>query len=359
MSINKTSVNIEFWKKTVLSLSSNIENAIEILNDTGLKIVLVINESDQLVGTISDGDIRRGLMKGQNISSSIEAIMHRKPLVVTPDIKQNLVVELMLQNKILQIPIVDSNMKILGLHIWENLNQISIRPNKMVIMAGGKGTRLGSLTTNCPKPMLQLGSKPILEHIISRAKNAGFSHFVIAIHHLGHVIEEYFGAGEHLGVRIDYLRESYPLGTAGALKLLNPKPHEPFIVTNGVVLTDIDYGEFLDFHVENSAFATMAVRLHEWQNPYGVVTADGLKIVEYQEKPIVQSYINAGIYVFEPAILDLIIKNGPFDMPEVFELIQTSKEVFISYPIHERWVDLGLPEDLNYARALENSIKLL
>jgi len=342
------------WEKTILPLDSTIENAIKILDETGLKIVLVIDERKTLVGTISDGDIRRGLMRGENLASGIESVIWKKPLTVSPDIKRHSVIDLMLQNKILQIPIVDGEMKILGLYIFEDLKTNSRRPNKLLIMAGGKGSRLGALTENCPKPMLQVGSKPILEHIIDNAKNAGFYSFVISIYHLGHIIENYFGTGERFGVKIEYLREDNPLGTAGALKLLNPKPSNPFIVTNGDVLTSIDYGEFLDFHIENGAFATMAVKLHEWQNPYGVVTTNGLRIINYSEKPKVQSHINAGIYVFEPTLLDLIDKSGPFDMPEIFELVQNSKKNFISYPIHEQWVDLGLPEDLSYARAYES-----
>lgn len=342
------------WEKAILPLNSTIENAIKNLDETGLKIILVADERKILVGTISDGDIRRGLMRGENLASGIENIIWKKPLTVSLDIKRQSVIDLMLQNKILQIPIVDSEMKILGLHIWEDLRKISRRPNKLVIMAGGKGSRLGALTENCPKPMLQIGSKPILEHIIDKAKNAGFFSFVIAIYHLGHIIENYFGTGERFGVNIEYLREDNPLGTAGALKLLNPKPANPFIVTNGDVLTNIDYGEFIDFHIENGAFSTMAVKLHEWQNPYGVVTTNGLNIINYSEKPKKYSYINAGIYVFEPTVLDLIDKHGPFDMPDIFEVVLNSKKNFISYPIYEHWVDLGLPEDLNYARAFEN-----
>jgi NDP-sugar pyrophosphorylase family protein len=168
----------------------------------------------------------------------------------------------------------------------------------MVIMAGGKGTRLHPLTDNCPKPMLRITGKPILEHIIERAKIEGFSHFVLAINYLGNMIEEYFGNGHALGVNIDYLREEKPLGTAGALSLLNPRPDIAFVVTNGDVLTDIRYGEVLDFHLQHHAKATMAVRIHEWQNPFGVVKTQGIEIIGYEEKPLSRSHINAGVYSY-------------------------------------------------------------
>ena len=216
----------------------------------------------------------------------------------------------------------------------------------MVIMAGGKGPRLHPQTKNCPKPLLPVAGKPILEHIIESAKVEGFSHFILAIHHLGHMIEEYFGDGETFGVRIEYLREESPLGTAGALALLNPLPKIPFIVTNGDVLTDIHYGELLDFHIQHSAKATMAVRVHEWQNPFGVVETQGIEITGYEEKPISRSYINAGVYVIEPSVISSITKSAPIDMPTLFKSIQEQKMRAVAYPIHERWLDVGRPEDL-------------
>ena len=189
----------------------------------------------------------------------------------------------------------------------------------------------------------------MLEHIIERAKLDGFTRFVIAIHYLGHMIEEYFGDGERLGVQISYLREQSPLGTAGALGLLNPHPEAPFVVTNGDVITDIRYGELLDFHIRHNAMATMAVRVHEWQHPFGVVQTDGVDIVGFEEKPVARSHINAGVYVLEPDSLGHLSMDSHCDMPALFERLQAAAKRTVAYPMHEPWLDVGRPDDLQRA----------
>ena len=341
--------NEQLWSQAVLPVDSNIKKAIQVLNEVSLKIVLVTDTKGALIGTISDGDIRRGLLKGLNLSSSIERIIHFDALVVPPELSRESVVRLMRANKIQQIPIVDEKMHVVGLHLWDEVDVPSGRSNIMVIIAGGRGTRLHPHTESCPKPLLPVAGKPILEHIIERAKTEGFSNFVLAIHHLGHMIEEYFGNGENLGVKIEYLREKSPLGTAGALSLLEPLPESAFVVTNGDVITDTRYGELLDFHERHNAMATMAVRLHEWQNSFGVVQTKGIDITGYEEKPISRSYINAGVYVLDPSALRLLTISVPYDMPELFENIQEKEGRVIAYPIHEQWVDVGRPEDLSRA----------
>ncbi len=318
----------------------------QVLNETSLKIVLIVDEKDVLVGTISDGDIRRGLLKGLVLTSPIDSIVHGDALVVPPGVSREVVLQLMTVNKIQQIPIVDENMHVTGMHLWDQVNTPPARENTMVIMAGGKGTRLHPQTENCPKPLLPIAGKPILEHIIDRAKVQGFSHFILAIHYLGHMIEEYFGNGDAFGVKIGYLREESPLGTAGALSLLDPLPNVPFVVTNGDVLTDIHYGELLDFHVQHNARATMAVRVHEWQNPFGVVETRGVDIIGYEEKPLFHTHINAGVYVLEPSAISFISKSVPCDMPTLFDRIKEKDMRTIAYPIHERWLDVGRPDDL-------------
>jgi dTDP-glucose pyrophosphorylase len=340
------------WARAILRVNSSIEQAVHVLNETALKIVLITDTTNSLVGTISDGDIRRGLLKGLNLASPIESIIHHDPLVVPPELSRELVLQLMAANKIQQIPIVDENLNVVGLHLWDEISSISVRSNIMVIMAGGKGTRLHPQTENCPKPLLPIAGKPILEHIIDRAKAEGFSHFVLAIYHLGHMIEEYFGNGERFGVNIDYLREESPLGTAGALSLFNPVPDSAFVVTNGDVITDIRYGELIDFHQQHFAKATMAVRVHEWQNPFGVVEINGIEITGYEEKPISRTHINAGVYVVEPSVLGLLTKSAPCDMPSLFELLREKEECVVAYPIHEPWLDVGRPEDLKVARSV-------
>ncbi len=349
--------SIDIWRQATLPPDSSIQEAIQNLDEIAIKIVLVVSEGGRLEGTISDGDIRRGLLRGLNLGSPISEIVHRNALVVPPGLGRDTVMQLMTANKIQQIPIVDERQHVVGLHLWDEVTTPAARPNTMVIMAGGKGTRLMPHTENCPKPLVPLAGKPMLEHIIDRAKAEGFSHFVLAIHYLGHMIEDYFGNGEKFDVRIEYLRESTPLGTAGALGLLDPRPEEPFVVTNGDVITDIRYGELLDFHRRYAAAATMAVRLHEWQHPFGVVQTDGIDIVGFEEKPVARTHINAGVYALGPAALDSLVPGAPCDMPALFERLHGKEMRTVAYPMHEPWLDVGRPDDLKFAAdSISNSL---
>jgi NDP-sugar pyrophosphorylase family protein len=191
----------------------------------------------------------------------------------------------------------------------------------------------------------------MLEHIMNRAINNGFSHFMLAVHHLGHMIEDYFGDGSKLNVSIEYIREQTPLGTAGALGLLKNRPENPFLVTNGDVLTDINYGELIDFHTRNQAIGTMAVRIHEWQHPFGVVQTRGLDIVGFEEKPISRTHINAGVYVLAPEALSVVNDEEVCDMPTLFERLQVDGKRTVAYPMHEPWLDVGRQSDLDRAEA--------
>jgi dTDP-glucose pyrophosphorylase len=349
------SVAETIWREAVLAQGASIKAAITKLNDTGLQIVLVLDEGDTLLGTLTDGDIRRGLLKGLTLDDALEGVMRSNSLVVPPEMARDMVLQLMKANRLRQLPIVDANHRVLGLHLWDEI-AIPSFPNAMVIMAGGLGTRLRPHTESCPKPMLPVAGKPMLEHIIERAKAEGFAHFILAVQYLGHLIEDYFGDGERFGVRIEYLRETTPLGTAGALSLMNPLPELPFVVTNGDVLSDIRYGELLEFHARHAAVATMAVRLHEWQHPFGVVQTQGVDIVGFEEKPIARTHINAGIYALSPEALGNMVANSRCDMPTLFEQLQTEGKRTVAYPMHEPWLDVGRPDDLNRANA-ENGDK--
>jgi len=346
------SKHVEPWRQALLPPTATIQDGIRNLNEVAIQIALVTDPAGILLGTVSDGDVRRGLLKGRSLESPIDSIMHRTPLVVPPTLDRDLVLQLMQVNKIHQIPIVDQDKRVVGLHLWNQVSAIPQRTNLMVIMAGGKGTRLRPYTETCPKPMLTVGGKPMLEHIIERARGEGFNRFVLAVHYLGHMVEDYFGTGEKLEVEITYLREKAPLGTAGALSLLSSLPEAPFIVTNGDVLTDIRYGDLLDFHHQHQAVATMAVRAHEWQHPFGVVQMQGLKIVGFQEKPIARSYINAGVYALNPEALTCLSPDQPCDMPTLFEKLQGQGDLAIAYPMHEPWLDVGRPDDLSRANSI-------
>jgi dTDP-glucose pyrophosphorylase len=340
---------MEAWRKALIPVDATLQAAIRNLDGTGMQIALVVAADGTLLGTITDGDIRRGLLRGLDMTSPIEAITHRDPLVVPPQLGRDTVLQLMQANRVHQLPIVDSERRIVGLHLLDDLMAPGQRQNLMVIMAGGQGTRLRPHTENCPKPLLPVSGKPMLEHIIERASAEGFRHFVLAVHYLGRMIEDYFGDGSRWQVRIDYLREETPLGTAGAIGLLNPRPDAPFLVSNGDVLTDIRYSELLDFHCRHRAAATMAVRLYEWQHPFGVVRTKGVDIVGFEEKPVSRSHINSGIYVLDPGTLDLLAGGAHCDMPTLFGRLHEKGARTIVYPMHEPWLDVGRPDDYDKA----------
>jgi len=344
------------WREATLPADASVQDAVRSLDSSSLQIALVVTDDGTLVGTVTDGDIRRGLLNGLGLASPVAAIVQRDPVVVPPEMDRGTVLQLMQANVFNAIPVVDESRRVVGLHLLNELLAPRLRDNAMVIMAGGKGTRLRPHTENCPKPLLPVNGKPMLEHIIERARGEGFCRFVLAVHYLAHMIEDYFGDGRAWNVAIDYLREPSPLGTAGAIGLLAPRPGMPFLVSNGDVLTDVHYGEMLDFHCRHAAAATMAVRLHEWQHPFGVVRTKGVDIVGFEEKPIARTHINAGIYVLDPAALDCLEPGEQCDMPTLFSRLQEHGHRTIVYPMHEPWLDLGRVDDLERARELEFSM---
>ena len=329
-----------------MKTSSTIFDAVSNLDRSKLKIVLVVDDIGVFQGTVCDGDIRRGMLNGIDLNSNITEIINYNALVLPPNVGPDQVQQLMTANNIQQVPIIDDDGLVVGAHFWDDFIKPVSVSNLMVIMAGGLGRRMQPFTESCPKPMLPVAGKPMLEHIINRAKSQGFNRFVISIFHLGDMIKEYFGYGENLGVVIEYIEEETPLGTAGALALLDKELDKPFVLTNGDVITNIRYDEMLHFHNDVSATATMAVRVHEIQNPFGVVVLEGAKILGFNEKPIYRDHINAGVYVFEPSVLGFL-RGQHCDMPQLFaELISASNRI-IAYPIHESWIDIGRPDDYN------------
>lgn len=336
------------WQQVLVKQTASVEDVIRNLDRSAMQIALVVADDNVLLGTITDGDVRRGLLRGLDLQSNVGEIMFRSPMVVPPEMGREAVVHLMRANKMRQIPIVDECRRVVGIHLLEDVLMPSARPNPFVIMAGGFGKRLHPFTKECPKPMLPVAGKPMLQHILEHAAHDGFSEFFLSIHYLGDMIENYFGDGSKWSLHIQYIREDMPLGTAGALSKL-PPPHLPFIVTNGDVLTDVHYSEMLDFHLQHKAAATMAVKRHDWQNPYGVVRTDGLKIVGFDEKPIHRSHVNAGIYVLDPTAVEFIKAGESCSMPTLFERIAARGGRTIAYPMHEPWMDVGRPEDLAVA----------
>lgn len=341
---SKNLFNYNKWKETVLTTKASIQDVLKNLNKTGTRITLVENSKKEFQGTISDGDIRRGLINGLQLNSSIKKIINKNSVTVIPETNREKVLNLMSKYKILQIPVIDKK-KIVGLNLWNEVSSQRKIPNIMVIMAGGKGKRLGKYTKNCPKPLLLIDGKPMLEQIIERAKLQGFNNFLISINYLGHMIKNYFSRGEKWNVKIDYINEKLPLGTGGALKLISPKPKIPFVVSNCDILTEFNYGRLLDFHNANKAMATMSVINYELKNPYGVVKTSGINIVGFEEKPIMKNYINAGVYVLDPSAIHVIKKSEKVDMPDIFKRLKKKKLKTIVFPVHEPWADIGLPQD--------------
>lgn len=340
---------LNLWRQALAFQESTLGDIIKQLNDSGLQIALIVSKSEELIGTITDGDIRRGLLRGLDMNSDIDSVVNRDAMVAPNQMSRDSVKELMRANKINALPMLNDSRQVVGLYMLNELLEPAQRQKLMIIMAGGQGTRLRPHTENCPKPMLPVAGKPMLEHVIEKAKAHGFSHFILSIHYLGYMIQEYFGDGSRWQVKIEYLCEDSPLGTAGAIGLITDRPKEPFLVTNGDVISDIPYSDLLDFHIQQQAIATMAVRPHEWRHPFGVVESNGVEYVGFAEKPVSRSQINAGVYVLHPDSLDVLKKGEHCDMPELFERLTAARKRAVIYPMHESWLDVGRPDDLKEA----------
>jgi dTDP-glucose pyrophosphorylase/predicted transcriptional regulator len=324
---------------SVLDVINNIEGG-------EFQICFIIDNDGFLIGSITDGDIRRGLIEGYSVDSSASQIMNPNPISVINSQADSEAKEIMEINQIKHLPVVTEENKLVGIHLMDQILTPAPKENSILIMAGGFGKRMMPLTENLPKPMLEVSGKPILEHIILNAKAQGFKKFIISIHYLGDLIIDYFGNGKNLDISIQYIHEKEPLGTAGGLSLLDPRPNLPFIVTNGDIMTDVNYSNLLHFHESNNAEATMTIKKYELQNPYGVVNTKGLEIISFEEKPIQVSYVNAGIYAINPSSLKYLKSNERCDMPDFFERIKKNKNLISAYPIHETWADVGRPIDL-------------
>lgn len=338
------------WTETILSLDSTVEDAIRNLNDTGARIVLIADSELKFVGVIADGDIRRGMVKGVNLTDCVTEIINKKSITVLPELTRSNILAIMEKLKVLQIPIVDKSGRLLGLHTFGETPNKETHENLFVIMAGGFGRRMGSLTSKTPKPMLKVFGKPILQHIIEAARDNGFCNFVIAVHYLGDTIENYFGNGRNFGVNIKYVREESPLGTAGALTMIEPIPKMPFVVSNADLISNIDLAELLDFHLSNQAEATVTTRTVHWQNPFGVVEIQEGIVGSILEKPIISSSVSAGIYVFNPVALELLERAEFCDMPTLLaKMIERNFEVR-AFPIFESLQDIGQISDWEKAQ---------
>jgi len=337
------------WREILVRPESTILETMGVINRGAMQIALVVDTEGKLLGTVSDGDVRRGILKGIAMSDSITLIMNKNPIVADADVSKEKMRELMEKWEIRQIPVVDAEQKIIRIENWLETMRHSVKPNSVVLMAGGAGRRLGALTEYCPKPLLKVGDKPILQTILESFIESGFQNFYFSVNYRAEMIQNYFGNGEKWGVEIQYLRESSPMGTAGALRLLPKKPAEPIIVMNGDILTKVDFEQLLNFHAENRSCATMCIRDYQTQIPYGVVELDEQRLVAIHEKPVQRYFVSAGIYVFEPEILNLLPAMGRLDMPEVFQAVLQAKRETAVFPIREYWIDIGRIDDYEKA----------
>jgi|ETNmetMinimDraft_26_1059896.scaffolds.fasta_scaffold07453_4 dTDP-glucose pyrophosphorylase len=338
------------WAKTVLDPTATIADAVQVLNDASLRLVLVLDQQKKILGTVTDGDVRRGLIQQLGMSAPVSAIMNRKPVTVNSRMGRNSMIQLMREKDILQLPVVKSDGTVVGV---EFLQSLTVRPtvqNVAVLMAGGFGRRLQPLTETTPKPMLKVGSKPILEIIVDQLADSGFRKIYISVFYKAGLVQEYFGRGEKWGVEIDYLVEESPLGTAGALSLL---PDDigayPVLVMNGDILTRVDFSKLIKFHEEQRCGLTVGVREYDFQVPYGVISVEENRILEIAEKPVHTFFVNAGIYVVDQGLIDRINRHSRRDMTEVIEKQLSSNQSVNAFPIHEYWMDIGMIEQYEQA----------
>jgi len=337
-------------QKIKLSINSTIKDAMKAIDVGAMKIALVVDDDDKLLGVLTDGDIRRALLNEFVFDSTIESIIQKNPLVCYINDSKEDILAKTVGKKIYHIPVLDLNERVVGIEDIDSLLESKAKKNRVVLMVGGLGSRLRPLTEDTPKPMLSVGNKPILETIINNFRQYGFRDIILSVNYKADIVKEYFGDGEKFGVKIEYVHEEKRMGTAGALSLMQDKFKHPFFVMNGDLLTNVNFEHFLSFHNENASIATMGVREYEYQIPYGVINQEAGKILSIIEKPKQQYYVNAGIYILSPSVLEIIPKDIFYDMPTFFEdLIQEGKTP-ISFPVHEYWLDIGQMKELEKAR---------
>ena len=329
---------------------SALRDVIISLNESECGIALVVDDNRKLLGTVTDGDIRRALLKGVKLEGTAAEIMHDTPLTCSGNMALDQIRLLMLQKQVRQIPLVDDDGRVVDLVVVNELVRNRKHENRVIIMAGGLGTRLRPLTESVPKPMLEVGGKPILQGIIENLVGQGLYKFTICLNYLGSMIEDYFGDGSAFGASITYTREERRMGTGGALSLLEELPSHPCIVMNGDILTKLDFRRLRDFHTEHNAEATIALNEYDFSIPFGVIeTHDGM-VTRMLEKPTHTSFVNAGIYMLSPSVFEHIQSDTAFDMPELMEKLIALGKGVAGFPIFEYWLDIGRHNDLAAVR---------
>lgn len=335
---------------------ASLIDAVRAIETSRRRMAVVVDSGNCLAGTLTDGDIRRHLLKGGNLDSQVSIAMNPHPLSAQEGSPDGYIKDLMRLKNVVAIPLLNQEGKYLRLvHLMdlehdESLSASAVGFSYAVIMAGGEGTRLRPLTETIPKPMVQIGGVPLLERQIRRLAKIGIPRVYISVNYLGHIIEDYFGSGDKFGIEVCYLREQEKLGTAGALTLLPEQPDGPIIVMNGDILTTSDLDSFYHFHNAHGANITVAAVDHRVHIPYGVIRAEGPFITGLIEKPSERFLCNAGIYALSPQVLEYLTKNAHSNMPDLVEICLSKRLPVAVFPVHEYWNDIGTPDDLEKAR---------
>ena len=331
------------WIDIIVAPDTTITNAISVLNVTGKMFLLIADEDRRLLGNLTDGDLRKGLLKFNDLSTPISSIMNTSPKTVQAGTSDAEVISIFQNSDIKALPVVDDKNILQGCYFEGSFRKFSNYPCEMMIMAGGFGRRMGELTKDLPKPMLEVEGKPILAHIIEFAKRQGFTKFYISVHYLAEKIMSHFGDGKDFGVEIKYLEETTPLGTGGSIKLL-PDGNAPVVVTNADVLTKVSFRAIVEFHSLTNASATIGTHEHVMENPFGVVHAEGIRVSRLEEKPTWKTNVNAGVYVINRSIREHIKDQEYIDMPDVFKRLLEHDQTVVQYPIHEDLFEIGTSE---------------
>ncbi|MBR4571080.1 MAG: nucleotidyltransferase family protein [Candidatus Riflebacteria bacterium] len=325
--------------------NTSIIDTLKVIDDTAVEIALVVDENKHLIGTVTDGDIRRGLIKGSSLNEPINSLMNPSPITAGLNTTDDELLFMMTNRSIKHMPIVDSEKHVLRLVLLKDLIAGKKRPNFAVIMAGGLGSRLGSLTQNTPKPLLPVGGKPVIAIIAEQLKKHGIENIYISINYKGSQIKEWFENHPINGAQISYLEEKEFLGTAGSLSLLPTKTSETIIVINGDIISPINFGSLLEFHQQNHNSLTLCTREFSFQVPYGVLKLNGSQLISIEEKPSQNIFINAGIYAVSPEILQYIPENTRYDMPQLINTAIKNGKTVGCYPVSDYWLDIGTPQD--------------
>ena len=337
------------WRESLVTEQATLRETMARIDAGSVQIALVVDRHGHLLGTITDGDVRRALLRGATLETRACEVMNGTPTYAHVTQDRESVLALMQTRGLHHIPVLDDQGMVVGLEVIDELLKKPQRSNIVVLMAGGLGSRLRPLTDGCPKPMLRLGDRPILEHIVEAFASHGFTRFYIAVNYLGGVIEGYFGDGAKWNVSIEYLREPERMGTAGALALLPERPTEPLLVMNGDLLTKVNFSNLLEFHASLGVSATMCVRNYEYQIPYGVVAVDEHRLLAIEEKPKQRCFVSAGIYALSPEVIDYVADTSYVDMPALFAtLIHAGRQTAV-FPVREYWLDIGRMEDFERA----------